>query len=122
MSWKLCTILLLPILASCGDPSMAGADYTLCDCVNQPPNSDAKLQACSELMEAMDPADLTSQALACRAELPVPEGGPDVCYCLQASSSDPEVHATCQALVDEVDPSELRSLVRHCAAELVRKQ
>lgn len=112
--------LLAPL--ACSDASTVPETYTLCDCVIHPPNSDAKLAACSDIIDAMPPSDLATQALECKRQIPVPDGGPDACYCLTADSQDPAVFAACEAVLESVNPAELSGLMRRCAAARVQSQ
>ena len=117
------TVWLTVLLAiGCSDEPVAQESYTLCDCVNYPPNTDAKLSACSALIESMDQGEMVSQSMACKKEVPVPAGGPDMCYCMHGESDDPAVRAQCEALFENVTTGELVDITRRCAAERVRNQ
>lgn len=107
---------------ACSDVPDAQAKYTLCDCVIHPPNTDAKLAACSRLIDSMDQGEMIRQTMACKNEVPVPEGGPDICYCMHGESEDPDVRGQCQALFEEIEHSDLIAITRRCAAERVRNQ
>ena len=62
----------------------AQAEVTLCDCMNSPMDSDAKVATCTKIFESLDPATSQQERLACRNK-PPPAGGPDICYCLNTS-------------------------------------
>lgn len=112
-------------LMACGDsggPQTAMASDTdagevdFCSCVNEPLDTDARVKACGDLMNSMSPTESTERTMACRAALPMPEDGPDLCYCLRVISTDPDVAKACDALVsDDMTPRELVEKTNACA-------
>jgi hypothetical protein len=79
----------------------AGSDVDYCTCVNEPINTNARHKACSALINSMTPEETAAKAIACRESLPVPEGGPDLCYCLRTTTSDVEILKQCEAMIPE---------------------
>ncbi|GEM_PF-3379936 len=121
---------LVPVLVAlfviaCGDPgtnqdvaadesSAGGIDF--CTCVNEPLNTDARLKACNDLMSTLTPEQNATKAIECREALPVPDGGPDLCYCLRTTTRDEEILAACEALIpDDMTPKELTRTIAGCA-------
>lgn len=95
----------------------ATAQTTLCDCMNSPIDSDAKVAACNQIFAAQDPATAQQERTACRNK-PPPAGGPDICYCLFYRSSEPEVLEACQTIADDIGGEmALMGHVRRCAAQ-----
>ena len=121
-------LLVIPIAISLlllsGYTTMAHADkaVTFCDCVNTPIDTDTKHAACTKMIESMGPQKSASEARACRANLPVPAGGPDVCFCLRSRSQDPELRKTCQSKLEKLSDSQLMSKSRECAQEEYRQK
>jgi hypothetical protein len=71
----------------------------------------------------MDPTEAAQQTLECTNLVPVPAGGPDFCYCLHASSDDPEIIAACQSIADGMaDTTDLAAAIRSCAAKRIQDQ
>lgn len=90
-------------------------DFDYCTCVNEPLNTDDKLKACGNMMDSMTPEEVTTKAFECRAARPVPEGGPDLCFCLRTMSTDPAIGEACQALIPEdMTPRELAAKMVEC--------
>lgn len=89
-------------------------DY--CSCVNEPITTDAKAQICGNLMESMTPEESATRTFECRATLPVPDGGPDLCFCLRTTTTDPALAQACQALIPQnITPAELAAKMVECA-------
>ena len=118
-------VILTCALIACGEsggPQTAMAsdapagEIDFCTCVNEPMDTDARLKTCTKLIEAMSPGESTKRTMECRAALPMPEGGPDLCYCLRVITTDPEVANACKALIDEdMTPRELVEKSTECA-------
>lgn len=90
-------------------------DFDYCTCVNEPLNTDAKLKACGDMMDSMTPEEVTTKAFECRAAISVPEDGPDLCYCLRTTTTDPAIMEACQALIPEnMTPRELTAKLVEC--------
>lgn len=110
----------IAVLVACsGDHAADGsltADTTFCDCANYPITSGDKARFCTDLMKTMSKEDVVTQTTSCRRSMPVPDGGPDVCFCLRTMTEDPELHATCEALVEkEVDKHGLEKVLLSCS-------
>ena len=115
------------LIAACGgsnEPESAmaseadAADVTVCSCISEPATTSARANACTELMDSMTPEEITTETMACRATSGVPEGGPDLCYCLQAINPDPSVAAKCQEIIPEnMSPTEMAEKVAECSRQ-----
>ena len=118
-------VFLTLFLIACGDsggPQTAMAsdapagEMDFCSCVNEPLNTNARVKTCGKLMEAMSPGESAKRTMECRAALPMPEDGPDLCYCLRVITTDPEVAKACEAFIDEdMSPRELVEKSNACA-------
>ena len=96
----------------------AAAEVTFCSCVNEPIRTDARANACNELMTSITPAEIASRTMACREAEGVPEGGPDLCYCLQTTTTDPLVAQACQELIPKnMTPTQLSAKIAECASK-----
>ena len=60
-------------------------------------DTDERIEACIKLMDSMPAEEMSKRTVACRAAIPVPEGGADICYCLRAVGSDPKVQQSTTA-------------------------
>lgn len=101
-----------PPTAAAGD---AAGDMDFCSCVNEPLNTSAKLAACGNLMESMTPEENARRAIECRESLPVPEGGPDLCFCLRTATRDVALLEQCEAIIpDDMTPRELTKKTVDC--------
>ncbi len=93
------------LIVACGDAgnsqTTASAEVDFCTCVNEPMTSNARVKVCNDLMNSMTPEETTTKSFACRESLPVPEGGPDLCYCLRTTTRDRELLEACQAIIPE---------------------
>ncbi len=90
-------------IADAGD-----TEVDLCSCTNEPVSTSAKAQACGVLIESMTPREIAEKKVACRQDLPVPEGGPDLCFCLKTFTTDPVVAKACEAIIPKnITPEEL---------------
>ncbi|HNP62669.1 MAG TPA: hypothetical protein PKH39_01980 [Woeseiaceae bacterium] len=113
------------LIVACGESenlqtTVAGEDRSgevdFCTCVNEPISTNARHKACSELMNSMTPEESATKTFACRAALPVPDGGPDLCFCLRTTTSDVEIHKACQAIIPEdMTPTQLTVKMAECA-------
>lgn len=110
------------LIAACGGPSGGGgdaataADVTLCDCVTEISVTSARADACTALMAPMSPEELTVETMACREAVPVPEGGPDLCYCLSAIRADATVMGLCEDIIPkDITPREISAAMVDCA-------
>lgn len=109
----------------CGDSSdsqvaIAGdaAEPDFCSCVNEPMDTSAKLDACSELMDSMTMAENTQRTFECREALPVPDGGPDLCFCLRTATRDEALLEQCEAIIpDDMTPREMAVTSGRCVYE-----
>jgi len=122
----LATVLLATLsVAACGGPDdsgMAGtggdsdANVTFCSCVNEPATTDSKAAACGAMLNALTPEEAARKTNACRQQVPIPAGGPDLCFCLKSSSTDPDVVKACQAILDKenMTPREISNKVVAC--------
>jgi hypothetical protein len=45
--------------------------------------------------------DIATKAMGRRETLAVPEGGPDICFCLRTTSRDPNVLQQCESVIPE---------------------
>lgn len=46
----------------------------------------------------------------------LPDGGPDLCYCLQAISPDPSDAAACKEIIPEnISPAEMAEQIANCS-------
>ncbi|MDJ0709667.1 MAG: hypothetical protein QNJ14_04715 [Woeseiaceae bacterium] len=80
--------------------SQLTAGMTICDCANNLIASGEKARFCTELMTTMDPNEFVTQTMNCRKSMPVPEGGPDTCFCLKTMTEEPDMRATCKDLLE----------------------
>jgi hypothetical protein len=116
------TLLVALLITACGNSgndesgaSMA-SEIDFCSCVNEPLNTDARVKACNDMMNAMTPAENVTKSMACREKLAVPDDGPDLCFCLRTTSRDEELLAACEAIVPEdMSPRELANTIAECA-------
>ena len=114
------TLVIGALVVACGGadnpgPSSADVDITFCSCTNEPIRTDAKAKACGALMESVSPEEAAGKVMACREQLPVPEGGPDLCFCIRTMSRDPEIGKACEALLPEnMSPAEMAKLAVDC--------
>ena len=124
----LCSLVFIPVLIACGDTTIAAqssnveggdADYSLCDCVNYPPTTDAKNAACSVIIDSMPVEEMVARSSECRKLISVPAGGPDICYCMTFDSDDPEVRQACANIVEDIDSNDLFSITRECAVKRI---
>jgi hypothetical protein len=92
----------------------AGEAVTFCDCILKPIVTDAKHAVCSKMIESMEPQKKAAERRACLENLPVPAGGPDVCFCMKSRSKDPELRKTCQSKLEKLSDSQLMSKSREC--------
>jgi len=119
------SLILILSVAACGgpadtDPAGAGVaaagDVTFCSCVTDVPTTSARLDACAALMDGKTPEDIAVEAMACRRSVPVPEGGPDLCYCMRAMNEDPTVMAMCEDIIPEdMTPREIGRKMVECS-------
>ncbi|MEO0996153.1 MAG: hypothetical protein AAFX58_01425 [Pseudomonadota bacterium] len=123
---KLSTLLISVLaVAACGgadDPPAAAtadagdAEVTFCSCTNEPIRTSAKANACAELMEPISPAEAAGKAIACREQLPVPDGGPDLCFCLRTMTRDPALQEACSAILPaDVTPQRMTEMIVDCS-------
>ena len=98
----------------------AGETVTFCDCVNKPIVTDAKHAACSKMIETMGPQKSAEETRACLSNVPVPAGGPDVCFCLKYRGKDPGLRKTCQSKIEKLSESQLISKARECALQMYK--
>jgi hypothetical protein len=113
------------LIVACGDSensqtAIAGEDSAgavdFCTCVNEPLNTDARLKACGDLIDSMTPEETATRSIACREALPVPEGGPDLCFCLRTTTTDEEIMQACEALIPEdMTPMQLTRTLAECS-------
>lgn len=93
----------------------AQAEMKLCDCINSPMDTDAKVSECSAIFDALDPETSIEQRRACRKKTSPPAGGPDICYCLKASYTDqPKVMKKCEEIIEGVSEEKLIKHLRNC--------
>lgn len=112
-SLAIAAALILVGCSSGGEESVG--DVSLCSCVNDPPTSGARVNACAEIMNSMTPEAVAGETLACRASMPVPEDGPDLCYCARSMSQDPAIIEACNALLpDDMSAREATEIVAQC--------
>lgn len=105
-----------PQAANSGDA--AAGDMDFCSCVNEPLDTSAKLAACGELMESMTPAENSRRTFECREALPVPKGGPDLCFCLRTATRDAALLEQCEAIIpDDMTPREFAITTGKCTYE-----
>ena len=90
------------------------AEMTLCDCMNKPMNTDAKVAACTAIFDAQDPKTAHEERLACRDQLPS-SGEPDFCYCMKTSTRDENIYKKCQAIFEGISEAQMMKRVRDCA-------
>lgn len=112
-------------LTACGDSGdsqtaraagNSGGEVDYCTCVNEPITSDVKHKACSQLMNSMTPEETAAKAMACRESLAVPQGGPDLCFCLRTTSSDADLMRQCDDMIpDDWTAEELTRKLVECA-------
>jgi len=113
-------LLVIPIAISLlllsGYTTMVHADeaVTFCDCILKPIVTDAKHAACSQMIESMGPQKMAGERRACLENVPVPAGGPDVCFCMKSRSKDPELRKTCRSMLKKLSDSQLMSKSREC--------
>lgn len=94
----------------------AAGEIDFCSCVNEPLNTNARVKACGAMMNSTTPTESATKTMACREALPVPEGGPDLCFCLRTTSRDAELMAACEALIpDDITPLQLSRKTVECA-------
>lgn len=103
-------VFLILLIVACGDSENsqiaeanddAGGVVDYCTCVNEPINTNARHKACSDLVNSMTPEEAATKAFACRETLPVPAGGPDLCYCLRTTTRDVDILEQCKAMIPE---------------------
>tara|TARA_R110002096_G_scaffold154923_1_gene319113 strand:+ start:14720 stop:15082 length:363 start_codon:yes stop_codon:yes gene_type:complete len=107
------------LIVACGDTgnseAAAAADVDFCTCVNEPMTSNARVKACNNLVNAMTPEETVTKTFACRESLPVPDGGPDLCFCLRTTTRDREILEACQAIIPEdMTPMEMTTKKAAC--------
>jgi len=114
------TLLVIPIAMSLlllsGYLNMAHADeaVTFCDCILKPIVTDAKHAACSHRIETMGAQKMAAERRACLENVPIPAGGPDVCFCMKSRSKDPGLRKTCQSMIETLSDSQFMSKSREC--------
>ena len=92
----------------------AHAEMTLCDCMNKPMDTDAKIAECSAIFDGLDPESSREQKRACRKK-PPPAGGPDICYCLKASYTDqPKVAKKCEEILESISEKKFMEHLHNC--------
>ncbi len=114
-------------LVACGGPGdpgtmlvneSAAADVTICTCVNEPISTDERANACNALMNSMSAEDIATETVACRSALPVPDGGPDLCFCLQVMTPTAEIAAACEDIIPKnITPTQMAAKVADCARQ-----
>ena len=106
----------LSLVLISGYTTMAHADeaVTYCDCILKPIVTDAKHAACSQMTESMGAQERSAERRACLENVPVPAGGPDVCFCMKSRSKDPELRKTCQSMLESLSDSQFMSKSREC--------
>ncbi len=99
-----------------GYTTMAHADaaVTYCDCILKPIDTDAKHAACSKMTELLGAQERSAERRACLENVPVPAGGPDVCFCMKSRSKDPALRKTCQSMLKTLSNSQFMSKSREC--------
>jgi hypothetical protein len=112
-------ILVTFLIVACSDAgnsqATAAAEVDFCSCVNEPMTSNARVKACNDLTNSMTPEETVTKSFACRESLTVPEGGPDLCFCLRTTTRDREILEACQAIVPEdMTPMELTTKMVEC--------
>lgn len=122
--------ILLPVfialfIVACSDSgeaqtAIAGGDSAgtvdFCSCVNEPLNTDARLKACNTMMNSMTPEESATRTIECRETIPVPDGGPDMCFCLRTTTRDTAVLKVCEALIPEdMTPRQLTEKMVECS-------
>ncbi len=90
---------------------VAQAEMKLCDCINEPMNTDAKVAECTAIFEAQDPETAYEERLACRNELPS-SGEPDFCYCMKTSTQDEDVFKKCQTVFEDISEAQMMQRIR----------
>ena len=121
----LATLLTTFIIAACGgqdDVSAARADgssgsaVTMCECANEPLTTDARVNACNQLIASKTPEEVTLETMACNKVLEAPDDGPDLCFCLKTISEDPAIMAACEAILpDDMSPREISAKLVACS-------
>lgn len=111
-------------IVACGGPDDVDAiqagegsivDVTMCSCVNEPILSNTKANACTHMMASKTPEEITLETMACRKTLDVPEGGPDLCFCMRTMSEDPGIRSACEAILpDDMSPREITAKLVEC--------
>ena len=92
----------------------AVADEDICQCVNEPINTDAKARSCKKLLDVMTPEETVRITGECKAKL-VGESKLDVCYCLKTFHSDPDIVKACEKIIGkEAKPSEMARMAADC--------
>lgn len=116
---------LLTLVAACGGDEDTGStamaqqatgseEVTYCSCVTEPEGSGARARACKALIDSMSPNESVEAALTCREKPPA--GGPDLCFCVQTSSTDPEIRKACEAIIPEnLTRAKMTSLFVECS-------
>ena len=109
----------LAVLAALVTAGLVSASDEFCRCANEGISNEAEAQACGALMEGLSDYEIAERTMRCRAEMPVPDGGPDLCFCMKTMSSDPEIRTACDAILDELpedmDQVQMFSLIQRCA-------
>lgn len=125
--WRKVMRILIPLLfvfaiAACGERTGTDAALasegdndkdSMCSCYTDVPTTGARAAACEAYMGSKTPEESANEMFACRAAMSVPEDGPDLCYCMRSSSTDPTIMAMCEEIIpDDWSPREIgRQLV-----------
>jgi len=115
-------LIAISLLLLSGYTTMVHADesVTFCDCILKPIVTDAKHAACSQMMESMGAQKMAAERRTCLENVPVPAGGPDVCFCMKSRSKDPALRTTCRSILKTLSDSQMLSKSRECALEIYR--
>ena len=94
----------------------AHAEVTLCDCMNEPMDTDERVTTCTKIIDSLDPETSLEQRTECRNK-PPPASGPDICYCLKTSYQDAEVKDKCSSMLEGINEDEMMKHIRSCAGK-----
>ena len=123
-------VLILAITA-CGNPADTNAvaaddtssdDLTICSCMLEVTTTSTRANSCAELIATKTPEEIVEVSAACHSGAMTPGTIPassrelDLCYCLQATITDPDIFAACEAIIPaNITPPEISEKIVECS-------
>lgn len=94
--------------------SYAVADSDICQCINEPINTDTKAKTCEKLFDAMTPGETVRVTGECKAKL-LGESKLDICSCLSTFHTNPDIVKACENIIGkDTKPSEMARMAADC--------